>query len=139
MALGLLILRLVVGPTMAAHGAQKLFGWFGGYGLAGTGGFLEKLGFVPGRRHALFAGLAELMGGLRGGPARRPKGSRHSESELASRHERAPPRSSGSRRPVAPPGYRAHRFGKARRARRPPVGGRALRVGGRSAWRRSDG
>ncbi len=64
MALGLLILRLVVGLTMAAHGAQKLFGWFGGYGLAGTGGFLEKLGFVPGRRHALFAGLAELSGGL---------------------------------------------------------------------------
>jgi putative oxidoreductase len=64
MALGLLILRLVVGPTMAAHGAQKLFGWFGGYGLQGTGGFLEKLGFFPGRRNALFAGLAELGGGL---------------------------------------------------------------------------
>jgi len=64
MALGLLILRLVVGLTMAAHGAQKLFGWFGGYGLAGTGGFLEQLGFVPGRRHALFAGLAEFGGGL---------------------------------------------------------------------------
>jgi len=41
MALGLLILRLVVGLTMAAHGTQKLFGWFGGYGLQGTGGFLE--------------------------------------------------------------------------------------------------
>jgi len=64
MALGLLILRLVVGLTMAAHGAQKLFGWFGGYGLQGTGGFLEKLGFVPGRRNALFAGLAEFLGGL---------------------------------------------------------------------------
>jgi len=64
MALGLLILRLVVGLTMAAHGAQKLFGWFGGYGLQGTGGFLEKLGFVPGRRNALFAGLAEFTGGL---------------------------------------------------------------------------
>lgn len=64
MALGLLILRLVVGLTMAAHGAQKLFGWFGGYGLQGTGGFLEKLGFVPGRRNALFAGLAEVTGGL---------------------------------------------------------------------------
>ena len=64
MALGLLILRLVVGLTMAAHGAQKLFGWFGGYGLQGTGGFLEKLGFLPGRRNALFAGLAELAGGL---------------------------------------------------------------------------
>lgn len=64
MALGLLILRLVVGLTMVAHGAQKLFGWFGGYGLAGTGGFLEKLGFFPGRRNALFAGLAEFAGGL---------------------------------------------------------------------------
>ena len=64
MALGLLILRLVVGLTMAAHGSQKLFGWFGGYGLQGTGGFLEKLGFFPGRRNALFAGLAELFGGL---------------------------------------------------------------------------
>jgi len=64
MALGLLILRLVVGLTLAAHGAQKLFGWFGGYGLKGTGGFLEQLGFVPGRRNALFAGLAELGGGL---------------------------------------------------------------------------
>ena len=64
MALGLLILRLVVGLTMAVHGAQKLFGWFGGYGLAGTGGFLEQLGFSPGRRNALFAGLAELGGGL---------------------------------------------------------------------------
>ena len=64
MALGLLILRLAVGLTMAAHGSQKLFGWFGGYGLQGTGGFLEKLGFVPGRRHALFVGLAEFGGGL---------------------------------------------------------------------------
>jgi len=64
MALGLLILRLVVGLTMAAHGAQKLFGWFGGYGLQGTGGFLEQLGFFPGRRNALFAGSAEFTGGL---------------------------------------------------------------------------
>ena len=64
MAIGLLILRLFVGLTLAAHGAQKLFGWFGGYGLTGTGGFLEQLGFVPGKRHALFAGLAELTGGL---------------------------------------------------------------------------
>jgi len=64
MDLGLLILRLVMGLTLAAHGAQKLFGWFGGYGLAGTGGFLEPLGFHPGRRAALLAGLAELGGGL---------------------------------------------------------------------------
>ena len=64
MTIGILILRLVVGLTLAAHGTQKLFGWFGGYGLAGTGGFLELLGFVPGRRNALAAGLAETAGGL---------------------------------------------------------------------------
>jgi putative oxidoreductase len=64
MDLGLLILRLVVGLTLAAHGAQKLFGWFGGYGLAGTGGFLEQLGFYPGKRAAFMAGLAETAGGL---------------------------------------------------------------------------
>jgi putative oxidoreductase len=49
---------------MAAHGAQKLFGWFGGYGLAGVGGFFETLGFRPGRTFALVAGLAEVAGGL---------------------------------------------------------------------------
>jgi len=64
MSIGILILRLMAGLTLAAHGAQKLFGWFGGYGLAGTGGFLEQLGFVPGKRNALFAGLAEAIGGL---------------------------------------------------------------------------
>src|ERR1700704_5594706 len=64
MSIGILILRLVIGLTLAAHGAQKLFGWFGGYGLTGTGGFLEQLGFIPGRRNALFAGLAEFLGGL---------------------------------------------------------------------------
>ena len=56
MSIGLLILRLVVGLTLAAHGAQKLFGWFGGYGIAGTGQFLEQLGFRPGRMHAAQAG-----------------------------------------------------------------------------------
>ncbi len=64
MDLGLVVLRLVVGLTLAAHGTQKLFGWFGGYGLAGTGGFLEQLGFRPGKRAALMAGLAETAGGL---------------------------------------------------------------------------
>ncbi|HUK21385.1 MAG TPA: DoxX family protein [Gemmatimonadales bacterium] len=64
MNLGLLVLRLVVGLTLGAHGAQKLFGWFGGHGLAGTGGFLEQLGFVPGRRNALLAGIGEAAGGL---------------------------------------------------------------------------
>jgi putative oxidoreductase len=64
MDIGLLLLRLTVGLTLAAHGTQKLFGWFGGPGLDGTGMFFEKLGFVPGRRHALMAGLAEAGGGL---------------------------------------------------------------------------
>src|SRR5689334_19175150 len=64
MDIGLLLLRFAAGLTLAAHGAQKLFGWFGGYGLDGTGGFMEALGFVPGRRHAFLAGLAETAGGL---------------------------------------------------------------------------
>ncbi|MDQ6886037.1 MAG: DoxX family protein [Gemmatimonadota bacterium] len=60
----LLLARLAVGLGLAPHGAQKLFGWFGGYGLAGTGGFFEGLGFRPGRPFALVAGLGELVGGL---------------------------------------------------------------------------
>lgn len=64
MGFGLLLLRVVLGLTLAAHGAQKLFGWFGGYGLDGTGGFLESIGFRPGRRNALMAGLTEAGGGL---------------------------------------------------------------------------
>src|SRR5258708_11846467 len=64
MSIGLLILRLVVGLTLAAHGAQKLFGWFGGYGVAGTGQFMEQLGFRPGRLYAAQAGLTEVLGGL---------------------------------------------------------------------------
>ena len=61
---GLLVARLVFGLLMAAHGSQKLFGWFGGYGLQGTGGFFEKLGFRPGRFFAGAAGAAEVAGGL---------------------------------------------------------------------------
>ena len=61
---GLLLVRLVVGLIMAAHGAQKLFGWFGGYGLTGTGGFFESLGFRPGRLFAFAAGGSEFTGGL---------------------------------------------------------------------------
>jgi len=64
MDVGLLIVRLVFGAIMAAHGAQKLFGWFGGYGLAGTGGFFEALGFRPGQLFAALAGVAESVGGL---------------------------------------------------------------------------
>jgi putative oxidoreductase len=61
---GLLIARLVFGLLMSAHGTQKLFGWFGGYGLAGTGGFFEQLGFRPGRVFAAIASTTELVGGL---------------------------------------------------------------------------
>jgi len=61
--LALLLVRLI-GIGFAAHGAQKLFGWFGGYGLAGTGGFFEQIGFRPGRLFAAAAGVSELTGGL---------------------------------------------------------------------------
>jgi putative oxidoreductase len=61
---GLLILRLVMGLAMAAHGSQKLFGWFGGGGITGTGAFLESIGFRPGSRFALMAGLSEFFGGF---------------------------------------------------------------------------
>ncbi|GMA51039.1 oxidoreductase [Alicyclobacillus contaminans] len=64
MSLGLLIIRLVIGLTMAGHGTQKLFGWFGGHGLKGTGGWLESIGLKPGMFMALLAGLAELVGGI---------------------------------------------------------------------------
>ncbi len=58
-------LRLVLGFTMAAHGAQKLFGWFGGYGLQGTAGFFaEQLGMKPGIFWAALAGSGEFFGGL---------------------------------------------------------------------------
>ena len=64
LALGLLVGRVVLGLVMAAHGAQKLFGWFGGYGLGGTGAFMTQLGFPAGRAFAGAAGLAEVTGGL---------------------------------------------------------------------------
>ena len=64
MDIGLLILRVVVGLTLAAHGNQKLFGWFGGHGLAGTGSFMEQLGFRPGKVQAFLAGAAVAGGGL---------------------------------------------------------------------------
>ncbi|MFL0365416.1 DoxX family protein [Pseudobacillus sp. 179-B 2D1 NHS] len=60
---GLLIIRLAIGLSFAGHGAQKLFGWFGGHGIKGTGGFFESIGMKPGVTMAVLAGLAELIGG----------------------------------------------------------------------------
>lgn len=61
---GLLLARMVFGLLIAAHGTQKLFGWFGGYGLAGTAGFFEQLGFRPGRLFAAAAAGTELAAGV---------------------------------------------------------------------------
>ena len=58
------IVRLVQGSLMAGHGAQKLFGSFGGHGLEGTSGFMEMLGLRPGRPWAFVAGLSEFGGGV---------------------------------------------------------------------------
>lgn len=64
MAFGLLLIRVGFGLALAAHGSQKLFGIFGGFGIAGTGGYFESLGFRPGRPYATLAGVGELVGGL---------------------------------------------------------------------------
>ena len=61
---GALALRIPVGIIFVAHGAQKLFGWFGGYGLDGTGQYLASIGLEPGYLMALLAGGAEFFGGL---------------------------------------------------------------------------
>lgn len=61
---GLLVLRIVVGLVLVGHGAQKLFGLFGGAGLSGTAGFFRSVGYWPPRLMAGFAGGAELIGGL---------------------------------------------------------------------------
>ncbi|MGH9139073.1 MAG: DoxX family protein [Acidimicrobiales bacterium] len=60
---GLLILRVIIGLLLVGHGTQKLFRWFGGYGLAGTGGFFDSLGLRPGKPMAITAGVAEAGGG----------------------------------------------------------------------------
>ena len=57
-------LRLIAGIIFAAHGAQKLFAWFGGYGLDGTGQWMESIGLAPGYLMALMAGSSEFFGGL---------------------------------------------------------------------------
>ena len=63
-SLGVLIVRLVVGGLLAGHGAQKLFGWFGGAGLEGTAGWMESMRLRPGTVWARLAGGSELGGGL---------------------------------------------------------------------------
>ncbi|EED34378.1 DoxX family protein [Luminiphilus syltensis NOR5-1B] len=62
--IGPLALRVPVGIILSAHGAQKLFGWFGGYGLEGTGQWMASVGFEPGVFMAALAGSAEFFGGL---------------------------------------------------------------------------
>jgi len=61
--IGILLMRVLFGAAIAAHGVQKLFGWFCGYGLKATGGFFETIGFRPGAVFAA-ASLNELVGGL---------------------------------------------------------------------------
>lgn len=62
--IALLILRLVLGGIFVAHGAQKLFGSFGGLGIEGTAVFHEQLGIKPAKPMAVLAGLAEFLGGI---------------------------------------------------------------------------
>jgi len=64
LGLAILIARLVIGLMIAAHGSQKLFGWFGGHGLGGTGQFMGQLGFRPGRTFATLAGMGEFVSGI---------------------------------------------------------------------------
>src|SRR6266568_879078 len=61
---GIFILRVCFCLAIASHGAQKLFRWFGGYGIKGTGGFFETIGFRPGAVFATAAGLSEMGGGV---------------------------------------------------------------------------
>jgi putative oxidoreductase len=61
---GLTAVRILVGIIFIAHGGQKLFGAFGGYGLEGTGQYMESLGLTPGYLMALLSGSAEFFGGL---------------------------------------------------------------------------
>lgn len=64
LGIGLLIARIIIGLVMAAHGTQKLFGWFGGYGLGPTGEFMVQLGFSQGRTFAAMASIIEITSGL---------------------------------------------------------------------------
>lgn len=59
-----LVLRMTTATIFMAHGGQKLFSWFGGYGLEGTGQWMESIGLAPGYAMALLAGSGEFFGGL---------------------------------------------------------------------------
>ncbi|GAA3644119.1 DoxX family protein [Microlunatus ginsengisoli] len=61
--LGVLLFRVGLGGTLAVHGAQKLFGWFGGHGVVGTAGGMDAMGFQPAKASAILAGLGEAGGG----------------------------------------------------------------------------
>lgn len=61
---GITVVRVLVGIIFIAHGSQKLFGAFGGYGLEGTGQYMASLGLTPGYLMALLSGSAEFFGGL---------------------------------------------------------------------------
>jgi len=75
-SIGLLLARLVIGLLMAAHGAQKMFGWFGGYGLKATGQLLEQPRFRPGTPFAGAAAISEIVSGLLVHSVSRPNWSR---------------------------------------------------------------
>ncbi|WP_409304926.1 DoxX family protein [Peribacillus sp. SCS-155] len=62
--IGLLLIRIMIGVVFIYYGSQKLFGWFGGHGVKGTGGWFESIGVKPGHAIAAFSGIAELIGGL---------------------------------------------------------------------------
>lgn len=63
MRFGIAILRAVIGGLFIGHGLQKLKGWFGGFGIEGTGGWMESVGLYPGKHHATAGGVAETAGG----------------------------------------------------------------------------
>ncbi|MGE5286081.1 MAG: DoxX family protein [Micromonosporaceae bacterium] len=64
LSFGLLVIRVIIGFTLAAHGSQKLFGWFGGGGLEGTAQMLERQGYRPGNIMALLVCAGEVGGGV---------------------------------------------------------------------------
>lgn len=62
--LGVLLIRIMIGLVFVFYGTQKLFGWFGGYGIKGTGGFFESFGIKPGNLVAAVSGIFELVAGV---------------------------------------------------------------------------